>query len=92
MFDAASYIRTEIRKLEKHCVKWKLKISEPKTIYTIFFKVVFGQLEVPHSIFHDGTSSNLKDYLPQTNRQSKPFIHCGTPFFRRGLFFAFFLL
>ena len=38
IFDAASYMRTELRKLEKYCVKWKLKISEPKTVYTIFTK------------------------------------------------------
>ena len=36
IFDAASCMRTELRKLEKYCVKWKLKISEPKTVYTIF--------------------------------------------------------
>ena len=38
IFDAASYMRTELRKLEKYCIKWKLKISEPKTVYTIFIK------------------------------------------------------
>ena len=36
IFDAASCMRTELKKLEKYCVKWKLKISEPKTVYTIF--------------------------------------------------------
>ena len=38
IYDAASVMRTELRKLEKYCVKWKLKISEPKTVYTIFTK------------------------------------------------------
>ena len=38
IYDAASVMRTELRKLEKYCVKWKLKINEPKTVYTIFTK------------------------------------------------------
>lgn len=35
---AAAEIRRNLKKLEKFCEKWKLKISEPKTIYTIFTK------------------------------------------------------
>ena len=35
---AAAEIRRNLKKLEHFCVKWKLKISEPKTIYTIFTK------------------------------------------------------
>ena len=38
IYHAASDMRTQLRKLEKYCVKWKLKISEPKTVYTIFTK------------------------------------------------------
>ena len=38
IYDAASAMRTELKKLEKYCVKWKLKINEPKTVYTIFTK------------------------------------------------------
>ena len=38
MKNKAFQMRTELRKLEKYCVnvKWKLEISEPKTVYTIF--------------------------------------------------------
>ena len=35
---AASVVRRNLKKLETFCHKWKLKISEPKTIYTIFSK------------------------------------------------------
>ena len=38
IYDAASVMRTELRKLDKYCVKWKLKINAPKTVYTIFTK------------------------------------------------------
>ena len=35
---AAGEIRRNLKKLEHYCVKWKLKISQPKTVYTIFTK------------------------------------------------------
>ena len=35
---AASEIRRNLKRLESYCEKWKLKISEPKTVYTIFTK------------------------------------------------------
>ena len=33
---AASEIRKNLKRLETFCEKWKLKISEPKTVYTVF--------------------------------------------------------
>ena len=35
---AAAEIRRNLKSLEHFCVKWKMKISEPKTVYTIFTK------------------------------------------------------
>ena len=35
---AAAEIRRNLKQLESYCEKWKLKISEPKTVYTIFTK------------------------------------------------------
>ena len=35
---AASEIRRNLKRLENYCERWKIKISEPKTVYTIFTK------------------------------------------------------
>ena len=62
-------VSEQIKKFE-HRDPLPKKIGLGRKSKLVSSEVVFGQLEVLHTTFHDRTSSNLEDYVPQTNRQT----------------------